>query len=142
MLILNYAVCYLSDVLTSRRCLTIGTGRKLFNTIGLWGPCICFMALGYVTDNVGLGIFLLVLAIGLSSSVNAGFSVNCMDLSPNFAGTLMGISHCLGNIMSIMGPIFVGYVVTDTVSFAVFFYVRLSLELQNLIVIIFVIHWR
>lgn len=39
-----------------------------------------------------------------------------MDLSPVYAGTLMGITNCLSNIMSILGPLFVGIVVTDTVS--------------------------
>lgn len=117
MLIVNYASCFLSDILTSRNYLTIKTGRKLFNTFGMWGPMICFLALCYVKQNVLMGIFLLVLAVGLSSSVNAGFAVNFMDLSPNFAGTLMGISHFFANMMSIMGPIFVGYVVTDPVRY-------------------------
>lgn len=118
MLIVNYGSCFLSDYLTSRNHLTISTGRKLFNTIGLWGPMVCFLVLCYIPRNVLAGIILLVLAVGLSSSVNAGFAVNFIDLSPNFAGTLMGISHFFANIMSIMGPIFVGYVVTDSVNIA------------------------
>lgn len=39
-----------------------------------------------------------------------------MDLSPVHAGTLMGITNFCANIMSIMGPLFVGAVVTDSVS--------------------------
>lgn len=36
-----------------------------------------------------------------------------MDLSPNFAGTLMGITNFFANIVSIMAPLLVGFVVDD-----------------------------
>lgn len=36
-----------------------------------------------------------------------------MDLSPNYAGTLLGITSACGNVMSIIAPIFVGHIVTD-----------------------------
>lgn len=34
--------------------------------------------------------------------------------SPNFAGSLMGLTNTLANIMSILGPITVGYILTET----------------------------
>lgn len=40
-----------------------------------------------------------------------------MDLSPVYAGTMMGITNFAANIMSILGPLFVGIVVTDSVKY-------------------------
>lgn len=56
------------------------------------------------------------------------FQLNHMDLSPVYAGTLMGITNCLSNIMSFLGPLFVGVIVTDTVCKIQFFS---QLDLQN-----------
>lgn len=38
---------------------------------------------------------------------------NHIDIAPNFAGTLMGLTNCAANIMSIIAPLLVGYIVTD-----------------------------
>lgn len=39
--------------------------------------------------------------------------MNHIDIAPNFAGTLMGITNCAANIMSIIAPLLVGFVVYD-----------------------------
>lgn len=45
--------------------------------------------------------------------------VNHIDLTPNFAGTLMGITNCTANCMSILAPLVVGFIVSDEVRFLV-----------------------
>lgn len=73
--------------------------------------------LGYVDkEQVTLAVTLLVLAVGLNAGVYSGFQVNHIDLSPNFAGTMMGITNGLANILSILGPLAVGFIVTDEVN--------------------------
>lgn len=44
-----------------------------------------------------------------------GFNVNHLDLTPNFARILMGISNGSANITAIIAPLFVGAVVKDEV---------------------------
>lgn len=39
-----------------------------------------------------------------------------MNLAPNYAGTLMGITNCCANIMSIIAPLVVGLIVKDEVN--------------------------
>lgn len=108
----------ISDFLTNRKYVSVGTGRKLFNSIGLWMPAIALILLGYVTkENTTLAVFLLTLAVALNASAFVGYLINHMDLSPNFAGTLMGLTNCVANIMSLLGPLFVGFIVTDAVHF-------------------------
>lgn len=71
--------------------ISIGVGRKIFNTIGLWSPVPLLIALGYVPkESSSLAVVLLTAAIALNSACYVGYLINHMDLSPNFAGTLMG----------------------------------------------------
>ena len=44
-----------------------------------------------------------------------GMQVNHIDLSPNYAGTLMGITNFAANVVSIVAPLIVGVVVSDEV---------------------------
>lgn len=73
----------------------------------------CLIGLGYVTqDHQALGVALLTISVSFSGATNVGYLVNHMDLSPNFAGTLMGITNAVGNLMSIIGPLIVGYIIS------------------------------
>jgi cyanate permease len=69
------------------------------------------------TEDSTAAMVLLTFAVGLSSAVFVGFLVNHIDLSPNYAGTMMGIANCIANIMSIVAPTLVGLIVTNEVSF-------------------------
>lgn len=70
------------------------------------------IALPY-TSNATVAVILLTLAVGLNASTYVGYMVNHMDLSPNFAGILMGLTNSIANIMSLLGPISVGFILTD-----------------------------
>ncbi|GIX96265.1 sialin [Caerostris darwini] len=47
--------------------------------------------------------------MALNGFTLSGFNVTHVDLSPEFAGTLYGISNTIANINGITGPIIVGY---------------------------------
>lgn len=97
----------------NRDYITVTAGRKIFNSIGHWTPMACLIGLGYVTqDHQVLGVALLTISVSFSGATNVGYLVNHMDLSPNFAGTLMGITNGVGNLMSIIGPLIVGYIIS------------------------------
>lgn len=116
MWLLCMAFSELSDALMNRKYMSVGAGRKIFNTIGHWVPAVALIALGYVTkESTTLAVFLLTIAVAMNAASYVGFLINHMDLSPNFAGTLMGLTNCGSNVMSLLGPLFVGVVVTDAV---------------------------
>lgn len=116
----------ISDILMNRKYVSVGTGRKLFNTIGHWVPAVTLVALGYVPkDQPTVAVVLLTISVAINASAFVGYLINHMDLSPNFAGTLMGLTNCVSNIMSLLGPLFVGFVVTDAVRFNTSFYNKL-----------------
>jgi cyanate permease len=85
---------------------------------GHWIPGLALIGLNLSsTTDTTVAVALLTLAVGVNSSVYVGFQLNHIDLSPNYAGTMMGITSCIANIMSIIGPLLVGFIVTQEVSF-------------------------
>ncbi|XP_050326861.1 putative inorganic phosphate cotransporter [Bactrocera neohumeralis] len=114
-LVLGLCFCALAQVLLSAKVLSTNASRKIFNTIGMWIPAAAAIALGFVDANsADLAVILLTVAVGTNSATFLGGFVNHIDLSPNFAGTLMGITNCAANGMSIIAPLVVGVIVTDT----------------------------
>ncbi|XP_049836738.1 putative inorganic phosphate cotransporter [Schistocerca gregaria] len=113
---LSFVFSGVSYVLERKKCLSLGTLRKLFNSIAHWGPGIALVVLSYthVSDPTA-AVVLLTVAVGINAGVYVGYQINHIDLSPNFAGTMMGITNCAANIMSIIGPLMVGlFVKNDT----------------------------
>jgi ACS family sodium-dependent inorganic phosphate cotransporter-like MFS transporter 5 len=104
----------ISDYLINNKILSRGTVRKIFNTIGTCGPAIALVALGFVpNDQSTLSVILLILVVGINAAVFCGFQVNHIDLAPNHAGTMMGITNGFSNIFSIIAPLVVQVVVYD-----------------------------
>lgn len=68
------------------------------------------------SDDAHKAIIYLVLIGVASGAVKSGYNVNQIDLSPNFAGVLMGICNGLSAAVSSLGPMVVYVVVTNEVS--------------------------
>lgn len=51
----------------------------------------------------------------LFSILILSMQANHIDLAPNYAGTLMGITNGVANIISIIAPLAVGFIVQDEV---------------------------
>lgn len=49
-------------------------------------------------------IAMLVISVGMSSAVNGGFFVSHLDLTPNYAGILVGLGNTLANCFFIGAP--------------------------------------
>ncbi|XP_068146982.1 putative inorganic phosphate cotransporter isoform X1 [Drosophila tropicalis] len=114
MFCMSFVFSTISDQLNKRNCISTVTSRKLFNSIGLWIPMVTLIGLAYVdTDESTTAVVLLCFTVGMNGSTYLGYQMNHIDLSPNFAGVLMGITNCVANIMSIIAPLLVGFIVTD-----------------------------
>ncbi|KAJ3645136.1 hypothetical protein Zmor_022822 [Zophobas morio] len=105
--ILSFIFSPIADYLIAHY-LSIGAVRKIFNTIGIVIPAIALVALGFVDSaQRDLALDLLVVAVGFNAAVFSGFNVNHIDLSPNHAGILMGITNSLSNVFSIIAPLII-----------------------------------
>ncbi|KAG0717620.1 putative inorganic phosphate cotransporter [Chionoecetes opilio] len=101
----------LADTLRSRGHLSTTNTRRLFNSIGIYGPMVCIVLVGYAGCNRGLAILLLCLGVGLNGAVYSGYMNSHIDIAPNFAGTLMGITNCAATVPGFLAPMVVGALV-------------------------------
>lgn len=60
-------------------------------------PAVCLISAGYVSCNSSLAVFLLTAAIGFSGISYVCWSVNALDLAPQFAGESAIDIHLLPN---------------------------------------------
>ncbi|XP_067634382.1 putative inorganic phosphate cotransporter [Eurosta solidaginis] len=142
MWILSFVFTALSLWFRKREWISLKTNRKLFNTIGHGTPALTLVALGYVnSDHVIGAVALLTITVGVSSASYLGYQINHIDLSPNFAGILMGISNCLANITGIVAPLTVALIVTNEKSVEqwriVFFLASFLYLLGNTVFLVF-----
>ncbi|KAH8275671.1 hypothetical protein KR026_012311 [Drosophila bipectinata] len=142
MLLMSFFFVWLSKVLQRKEGVSLSLNRKLFNSIGHWIPVFSLIALGYVPqEDAPLAVTLLCLTVGISAATYLGFQVNHIDLSPNYAGTLMGLTNGAANVMSGIAPLAVGQIVQDRSSVSdwrlVFFLAAAFYFVGNLLFIIF-----
>lgn len=114
MFLLQIPVLYVADLLNKHRVTTLTTSRKMWNSISMWGAAIGLVGLGYLEDTT-MSITLYVVIVAIGCTTNAGFNINHMDLSPNYAGVLMGITNTAASSGGIIAPLLVGFIIDDVV---------------------------
>ncbi|XP_075220051.1 putative inorganic phosphate cotransporter [Lycorma delicatula] len=111
--ILTLCFSWVADKINQKEILMLSTARKMWNSIGLWGGAAALVLLATVARSVESAVTLLTLAVALNSGTFMGYLTNHLDLAPNFAGVLMGITNGISNITSILGPMVAGFIVTN-----------------------------
>ena len=106
----------LADCLLSKGILSVTSTRKTFATVACLAPALAFSALAFAGCDSTLVVVLLCVATGAASASCASTGVNHIDLAPNFAGTLMGLTNGAANVMGFVAPMLVGWIVNDSVS--------------------------
>ncbi len=93
--------------------------RKLF-TCGSYVCQTLFMSLNALLltsgNPGGSSITCISLSLGCGGFAWAGFSINHLDIAPQYAAILMGISNTIGTIPGIISPAITGILVKDGVS--------------------------
>lgn len=60
-------------------------------------------------------VVLLTIGVGIGAFSLSGFTVNHLDIAPNYASILFGISNFFGSIPGIVSPILTGFIVQTPV---------------------------
>ena len=76
-----------------------------FISIALVLSALFLLLCGYFGTSKLIALSLLTAGVGCVGLAIAGYSVNLIDLSPRFAGVLMGITNCVGNCSGIIAPV-------------------------------------
>eukprot|EP00099_Drosophila_melanogaster_P020281 NP_611725.2 uncharacterized protein Dmel_CG3649 [Drosophila melanogaster] len=142
MLMSSYGFIFLAEYLTRRRDISLPILRKTINSFATWTPAVALVILSYVSDqNVVGSMFCLIAATAAISGQAIGSSLNHVDLSPNFAGLLFGMSNTLMSAAGVISPIVIGLTVTKESDRSqwrtVFLGISVILFLGNLMYLIF-----
>ncbi|KAL1129021.1 hypothetical protein AAG570_013553 [Ranatra chinensis] len=106
---------WIVDWLVGPRHVNITIVRKIFVSIASVGPAIGILAASYSgCDKVMVAAFF-TMGMGLMGAFIPSLKVNALDLSPNYAGTLMALVGGIGAISGIITPYLVG-ILTPNVS--------------------------
>ncbi|XP_075156381.1 putative inorganic phosphate cotransporter [Haematobia irritans] len=108
----SYVYMFLGDALRNKLSLT--ALRRTFSSLAMWVPAVLLIALGFIHEEQKMwALVLITLTVAVNSGKTIGISLNNIDLSPNHAGILMSLTNTPASIMSLIGPLVVGFVVTD-----------------------------
>lgn len=106
----------IANAIIKNKTLSIGATRKIFHAIGMIFPAVTLFCLGFVRgDQNVLATVLLVVAVGTTGFSTSMSIVNLVDIAPNHAGTMLGITNGTSNIFSILGPLTVQFLGTNKV---------------------------
>jgi len=112
------AIARLSDWLIRSGRISLLNARRLFNTTSQVAPGVALVVMGYVGCNPTAAVTCMVIGMGLNA-IAAGHFVSAVDLAPNFAGTLLGISNTFsGGGMGSLTPIVVGAITNNNHTWA------------------------
>ncbi|XP_025837209.1 putative inorganic phosphate cotransporter isoform X2 [Agrilus planipennis] len=87
--------------------------RKFYTAVGAIGPGIFMLAASYAGCDRMLAVIMFTVAMGFMGTFYCGMKVNTLDLSPNYAGTIMAIQNGLGAITGIIAPYLIGILTED-----------------------------
>ncbi|KAJ8913208.1 hypothetical protein NQ315_016150 [Exocentrus adspersus] len=99
---------WLCDWLISKKGLSLTTARKTFTTIASMGPAVFILAASYSGCDRSLAVAMFTIAMGFMGTFYCGMKVNALDLSPNYAGTIMAIVNGIGGLTGIIVPYLIG----------------------------------
>ncbi|XP_039293719.1 sialin [Nilaparvata lugens] len=101
---------YLADWLRSTGLLSTMQVRKLFTCSGFMSQAIFLVAAAHLSSP-GAVIATLTVAVGFGGLAWSGFSVNQLDIAPQFASVLMGLSNTVATIPGIISPLLTGHLI-------------------------------
>jgi len=99
---------HLADWLRADHRMQTNTVRKLLSTASQLIPALFLVAVGFLGCNRILIVFAIIISNSSSGLAVSGFGTNYLDLAPNYAGTLMGITNTLATVGGILAPEVVG----------------------------------
>ncbi|GLH15797.1 Vesicular glutamate transporter 3, partial [Gryllus bimaculatus] len=100
----------LADVLRERRILTTTQVRRLFNCGAFLGQTV-FMLLATALPSPAAVVACLTAAVGCGAFALAGYGVNHLDIAPQHASVLMGLSNTVATLPGIISPTVTGFLV-------------------------------
>mmetsp|Transcript_11208 Transcript_11208/g.20508 ORF Transcript_11208/g.20508 Transcript_11208/m.20508 type:complete len:426 (+) Transcript_11208:221-1498(+) len=117
----------ISDHLIARGIRTLYV-RRMMNTISSVFPAVFLFALKYV-HTPRMAILCLSAALFTGRASTSGYWINMIDIGPEYAGQIMGVSNTIATIPGILGNLITGYILKQTNNWAIVFDVAAGVSL-------------
>lgn len=115
MSVLVFFSSFLADYFQVKAILTTTQVRRYFNCSSFLGQTV-FMMLAAFMLHPTYSVVLLTIGVGIGAFSLSGFTVNHLDIAPDYSSILMGISNTFGTVPGIVSPLLTGYIVSTPVS--------------------------
>ncbi|XP_069117339.1 sialin-like [Argopecten irradians] len=100
------SVGFLADKCTEKKWCSVGTTRKVLQSVGMIGSAPFLIGLSYITmERRTLAVVLLVCYWTTQSTTNAAFRVNHLDIAPVYAGVVNGITLTCASLAALVAPV-------------------------------------
>lgn len=109
---------YLADWTQVKGYLTTTQVRRYFNCGAFLAQTVFMMLAAYLLEPT-ISVVCITIAVGLGAFAWSGFAVNHLDVAPQYASILMGISNTFATIPGIVSPLLTGFIVTTPVGFLI-----------------------
>lgn len=90
-------------------------------------PAVSLIILSFTANNILAAMILFTIALGSCGAINASVYISPLDISPNYAGIISGLTFLIGTSTSILSPLSFGYIVTDAVRKLKYFFLNFFL---------------
>ncbi|KAG8182760.1 hypothetical protein JTE90_023398 [Oedothorax gibbosus] len=117
-MLVTSASSYVSDVLVNKGVASTDVLRKVCNSLSCLGFSISFLLLVYAGCDKTLNILLFVIAMSAAGFGYPGSNTVAMDMTINFAGTLIGIASTFASCSGFIIPLVVGSLTSEKQSLA------------------------
>ena len=101
---------YLADKLQENGLLSTTQVRKYFNNLSFFGEMMFLLMAAYFTNPTTI-ITCITLSVGLGAFSISGYFVNALDLAPQFASIIIGISNTFATLPGLVSPVLTGFIV-------------------------------
>lgn len=109
---------YLADNLRKKDILGVTTIRKTFECTGLFAVSAGLIGVTFARCNWVAAYVMLLLSNTCAGVLYGGDAVLPIDLAPDFAGAVMGLTNCISNTAGIFAPLVVGYLTENNETIA------------------------
>lgn len=125
----------LADWLRARGILSTTQVRKLFTCVAYLSQTVFMLLAAFLLTPAG-AVVCLSIAVGIGGFALAGFFVNHLDIAPQHAGVLMGISNTVATLPGIISPLVTGFIVQNESAseWQIVFYIASGLYLLGAVV--------
>jgi ACS family sodium-dependent inorganic phosphate cotransporter len=115
MTVLIYISGYFADWLLMKKMLTTTQVRKYFNNSAYFFQMGFLLLASFLTNTTAI-IVCISLSVGLGALAMSGYIPNTIDVAPQFASIIFGITNTFATIPGFVSPTLTGYITNTPVS--------------------------